>query len=49
MVLRHYITATPAVEAAERDLTNRSEGYAEAGATKCSDEHSSISELKLTK
>jgi len=49
MVPRHYITATPAIGAAERVLTDGVEGYAEVGATKCLDEHSSTSELKLTK
>jgi hypothetical protein len=49
MVLRHYITATPAIEGAERALADSNEGYAWAGATKCSDEHGSISQLKLTK
>jgi hypothetical protein len=49
MVLTHYITATPAIGAAERLLADGVEGYAEVGATKCLDEHSSISGLKLTK
>jgi len=48
MILRHYITATAAIEAAETAQTHRSEGYAGMGATKCSGEHS-IEKLKLTK
>jgi len=49
MVLRHYITAVPVIEAAEPAPTSRSEGYAGIGATKSSDERSSISGLKLMK